>query len=1084
MFTLLVRGLAYHWRSHAGAVVGAALAAAMLTGALLVGDSVDYSLRRYALARLGDIRVAVEARGGSFSSELATVVDEKLAENLVPVLRLPGMALPESGAQGRQVNQVNVIGVPGTFWRFGGGHAIELGEYETALNERLARALGVKTGDQVALRISKPGLLARDAPLSSRKEDVSTRVLCTIKAIVPDSGIGRFSLSASQTAPYNAFAGIEWLGRTSGLPGKANLMLAGLRVDADQLKQELANAWRLEDVGLRLRKHGGVIQLESDHIYLQPAVAKAALGLDQAQGTLAYLVNSISKGAKSTPYSFAVAGPVSEDLAENEAVINRWLADHVGAGRGDEIAVAYYELGPGNEFIEKTRAFTVHSVVEMNALEDERALMPAFPGLSDVENCADWDIGMPMDEEKLKDKANEDYWNAYRQTPKLLVTLAAGQAMWGNRFGDLMTVRFPESDTSEGAVRSALHEAVAPAQLGLIEIPVREQALDAVSQAIDLGSLFLGMSFFLIVSALILAALMFVFAVEQRASEMGTLLALGFRPRQVRALFIGEAVCLAILGALIGVVSGVAYTRLLIFALGRLWQGAVAGTGILYHAAPGTLAVAAVASSLCALTAMTLALWRLTRHTARELLMRDFSQDLPGKRTRRAGWLGLALPALGTVLALAMIGFVLVVGARDVSGAFFGSGAFLLISGIGGCRWLLQCAATGWVGGRFSLAGLSLENASRRRGRSLSVVALLATGVFLVLAVSSMQEDVTAGADKRSSGTGGFELYAETTLPLSNNPAASLDFEGVQAVAFRVNDGDDASCLNLNHAQTPRLLGANVEELKQLGAFIPEDYGKPVWALLDETLSGGAIPGLVGDSDTAMWGLKKKTGPQDGGVLVYHDESGNEAAIKLVGTLPRRLTVFQGSVLISNKAFTRLYPSRGGFQIFLIDTPEDRVDAVRKELVAKFGREGLDAVPAVERLKRFYTVESTYLRMFLVLGGLGVVLGSAALGVVVLRNLLERRKELAMLQAVGFSKQAIARLLLGEYGLLLVMGAGIGTVSAAVAMVPTVTASGADVPLGLQVFILALVVLAGCLCAGLAIGVGLARSTIDDLRFE
>ena len=131
-------------------------------------------------------------------------------------------------------------------------------------------------------------------------------------------------------------------------------------------------------------------------------------------------------------------------MKDGEAVINRWLADQLDAQPGDAIDVAYYELGVANAFIEKRRSFTVHGIIDMDAAAVEAALMPEFPGLSDVEQCADWDIGMPMDETLLADKANEDYWNAYHQTPKLLATLAAGQAMWGNRFGNLMTVRFPK----------------------------------------------------------------------------------------------------------------------------------------------------------------------------------------------------------------------------------------------------------------------------------------------------------------------------------------------------------------------------------------------------------------------------------------------------------------------------------------------------------------------------------------------------------------------------------------------------------------------------------------------------------------
>src|SRR2546428_6223903 len=77
-----------------------------------------------------------------------------------------------------------------------------------------------------------------------------------------------------------------------------------------------------------------------------------------------------------------------------------------------------------------------------------------------------------------------------------------------------------------------------PEELGLRFEPVREQALNAAAQSQDFGQLFLGFSIFLVAAALLLMALLFQFALEQRAAEVGTLLALGFTARQVRRLLL------------------------------------------------------------------------------------------------------------------------------------------------------------------------------------------------------------------------------------------------------------------------------------------------------------------------------------------------------------------------------------------------------------------------------------------------------------------------------------------------------------------------------------------------------------------
>ena len=63
---------------------------------------------------------------------------------------------------------------------------------------------------------------------------------------------------------------------------------------------------------------------------------------------------------------------------------------------------------------------------------------------------------------------------------------------------------------------------------------------------------------------------------------------------------------------------------------------------------------------------------------------------------------------------------------------------------------------------------------------------------------------------------------------------------------------------------------------------------------------------------------------------------------------------------------------------------------------------GADAMPTAERLAEFHTVENTYLSTFQTLGGLGLLIGTVGLAAVVLRNVLERRRELALLRAVGY----------------------------------------------------------------------------------
>jgi ABC-type antimicrobial peptide transport system permease subunit len=1074
---LVWQSLRHYRRMHAGLFLGTALAAAILTGALLVGDSARYSLREQALARLGSVESAIVSGDRFFSRDLVPRLQEALQRPVAPALLLPGMAIRSDRATESvyRLNRVQVLGVEDSFWAFGKG-AIPLKTGEAAVDERVASALHLRPGDTFALRIEKPSLLVRDAPLSSREEEPVERFNLKVGAVVSDAQMGRFGLSANQSAPQNVFVPLADLQERVDTAGRANLML--FEADPVSVRAAVARTWKPEDVGLRIARRGdNVLQLESDRIFLDDAIGKAAAALPTAQGTLTYLVNSIRKGDQFTPYSFMTAGAHAEGIRDDELVINSWLADALAAGPGDSVTVAYYELLPSNRLEERSRAFTVKEVLSVESLSLDKELVPEFPGLSNVESCADWKIGMPMDEALLKDKPNEQYWHDYRQTPKAFVTLAAGQAMWGNRFGRLTAVRFDAAAVDEATVSAALVKGLDPAALGLDPIPVRDAALKAVAQATDLGGLFLGMSFFLLVSALVLTGLLYGLGVQQRAGELGTLAALGFTPRRIRLLLLVETLAVCLPGVAAGAALGALYAYALLLGLTDYWSDAVGGTALQFHAEPTSFVAGASVAVVCALATAWLTLRRLLRRPARELLSADFSQD---RDYRPGGRVGLALGLLAFVAAVATVGYALVRPPQDVAMPFFASGALLLLGGVLFSRHLLARAAFRRLKDKPTLLRSALLNAARRRTRSLGVVASLASGCFLVLAVSSMQRDVGADAELRSSGTGGFTNHAESTVPILDPADLSRDIPGAESLGFRVHDGDDASCLNLGRAQTPRVLGANVRRLSDLGAFCPA----ATWRLLETPLPDGAIPAFAGDLNTALWGLQKKADPKGGDVLLYKDDAGRDIKLKLVGTLPQQLTVFQGSILISDAAFTRLWPSDEGFRVFLLDVPRPaRCDAVYS-LISDFDRHGLEVVPAKQRLETFYAVERTYLAMFLALGGFGVLLGGASTGVVVLRNLYERRRELALLGALGFPKKTVFRLLLCEYGLLLAMGTLTGGVASAVAMAPALAPSGAGVDPVSRLVVFLLVFGAAALCVWAALVAGLRRTEPSLLQSE
>ncbi len=1043
------------------------------------------------------------------------------------------------------------------------------------VNQRLSSGLGLRVGDSVVIRIGKARSLPSEAAISPRNGQTAA-VRLTVRAISTNGELANFSSIPTMNAPANIFVPLTELASLVGVPQadnrsyvnawlspeivrlvpqrqpqtKLGTVLDGWRQwlkrrlgangssdggpthpvpqarQRAELSELLRQAWNFGNAQIaRVQVVSNLVSLTSDRVFLDPPLVRAAKAADtNCRPILTYLANLLRAGTNATPYSMVTAAGAPytpADMRDDEMVVNQWLAEDLQVKAGDKVELTYFVPESGAHLIEATNTFRVRGIVPMELPWADRTLMPEFPGIEKAESTRDWDAGFPL-VHKIRPK-DEDYWKQYRGTPKAFVTLAAGQRLWGNRFGNLTAIRFPIPSNNAGPLTSALspgggegaqrtgagtnaaragvnplaaenyREALEkkilatlkPEELGLRFEPVREQALRGAEQGQDFGQLFLGFSMFLIVAALLLMGLLFQLGLEQRMTEVGTLLALGFRPKQVRRLLLGEGVLLAVAGGLLGTVGGIAYARAMLHGLTTVWRDAVGASVLGFHATGQTLVLGLCASVVVSAVTIWLTLHRLVKRPARELL--EGEVRLIESKVQSLKSKVLAIAAL--VAGLGLVGWAAVSGETANAGAFFGAGALVLIAGLSFVSaWLGVLGGGQRTGGAWSVRALSgsgqgheahvtwrelaVRGCGRRRKRSLATVAMLACGSFLIVAIGVFRLDANRDAHKRTAGTGGFALMGETTLPVVQdlNTKAGRDFfalsesdlSGVRFVPFRVHEGDEASCLNLNRAQRPRLLGVKPELLEGRFAFVKgagwktlrgksgeegqaSAGGGQLNAQSSESLltsaatKEGEIP-AIGDANAIEWALHKKVGD----TLDYVDEHGRDFKLRLVGAVAN--SILQGSLIIDEAEFVKRFPGESGYRLWLIDAPADRVPEVSATLARALLDVGLGLTPAATRLAQFNAVQNTYLGTFQVLGGLGLLLGSVGLGIVVLRNVLERRGELALLLAVGFRAQTLRRLLLIEHGALLGVGLALGMVAAVVAVVPALMSPGAALP--------------------------------------
>jgi putative ABC transport system permease protein len=1072
--TLVARGLRHYWRTHLAATAGVATAASVLTGALVVGDSVRGSLRDLALMRLG--RVVDAVPGERFFRE---VVAE--APGRAPLVALQGLVTHE--ASGRRSVRVQVYGVDARFWAFhgvpdpaGSGAA----DRRAWLSEALAAELSPDPGATLLVRVPSASSIPGSS-LFGRRDDLGRVLRVGFAGALPPERLGEFGLRPQQQAARAVFVPLRLLQRSLGQDAKVNTLLLAESGAGDL-------GWEPEDLGVGVRTVAGgrALAVESASGLVDDALAEAVRRAASEMGLhttsyLTYLANVIRAGERTIPYSLvaavedhglqALAGPGAR---ADTIHLNSWAAQDLQVRPGDAVTLEYYLWREDGRLDTETAEFRAGSVVPLEGPAADRELTPEYPGITSSARLSDWDPPFPIDLSRIRPR-DESYWETYRTAPKAFVTLARGQALWRHRLGALTSVRVGvpagrAPDEVQAALVARLRAYLDPALRGLPRSPVRAEALAASRGATDFGEYFGYFSTFLVVSALLIAALFFRLGIEQRLREIGLLRAVGFTGARVRRLFLAEGLGLAALGGLCGVAGAVGYAALMMHGLRTWWVGAVGTRHLALHVEPGTLGAGAAAGIACAALAILLALRGQLRVSPRSLLGGGRDPVPPGRRTR-AAWVawGAALAA-GALLGAAALGRL------DPVAGFFGGGALLLAAALAAqWRWLADRAHVGLpVRG---LAGLGLRGATQRPGRSLLCIALLAFASFMVASVGAFRRGAPDPADPRS-GTGGYRLLAESVVPIHHDLGSPAGRDalglpalpGVQVASFRRKAGDDASCLNLYRPTDPAVVGVPAA----FGAEGRFTFQSGSWPLLEERRPDGRIPILV-DANSMTYVLHKKVGDE---VRLERPA----AALVIVGALQHSL--FQGELLMSEASFQRLFPAQDGYRFFLVDAPESRAAEVSAALESALADQGLDVTSTLDRLAVFHRVEDTYISTFQALGGLGLVLGTVGLATVLLRNALERRRELALLQAVGYRARHLARLVLAENALLLVSGLATGVLCALVAVVPPALSHGGRVPLGSILGVAGAAALTGLLVSGAAVGIIRRAPLLPSLRSE
>ena len=636
---------------------------------------------------------------------------------------------------------------------------------------------------------------------------------------------------------------------------------------------------------------------------------------------------------------------------------------------------------------------------------------------------------------------------------------------------------------------------IKPQQVGFQFISLQKDGLKASTGSTDFGMLFSSLSFFIILAAATLVSTIFAIGVSQRSREIGILQAVGYPLAKIRRRFLFEGIFIASIGSLLGCLLAIGYARLMIFGLQTWWLPAIGTPFIDLHISGWSLLIGILVTLAVVTFFIRHVVQRLGKAPTAALLAGEADFDETSRKPKpksanvsRIGTTRIAIFIMGLffgtmdrgklftgdlsgiiiVIILAACGLFgfrlarrrddgtnpnltlknikistiffcigLVAGVligyfpfgrsiSDVIIAFFEHPVvkFLILTiTILSLGWLIF---NRWLGSqrvpkRLSRLRFGLKNAAWQPQNSQGSVIIMSLACCIIVAVGANRHDAPPETE--------YTFVAESSLPLHHSLNAlegrlELGFSekdskllsASEVFPFRMLPGEDVSCLNLYQPQKPQILGASNTLLKN-----------ELWVnLIQSDLGDRRIP-AIGDKKSLQWILHHD--PKEN--FLIQDEFGNTLSLKL-NTIDNSL--FQSQLIISESDFTKYFPSQSGYQFFLIKTPPALREQTGHVLEKTLEDYGFDVTSASERLASFRAVENTYISTFQSLGGLGVLLGTFGLALVLFRNIIERRGELATLRAFGFRRKLLSRILFLESCFLLTIGMLIGIAAGLIAV--------------------------------------------------
>ncbi|TLZ99088.1 MAG: FtsX-like permease family protein [Methanobacteriota archaeon] len=634
---------------------------------------------------------------------------------------------------------------------------------------------------------------------------------------------------------------------------------------------------------------------------------------------------------------------------------------------------------------------------------------------------------------------------------------------------------------SDAAV-SQLESHLPPSPTFIVAKAKADSVQGATEGADRLAQVFVLLSFFTIIAGVLLIVNIFVMLAEERKGEMGVARALGMRRKNLVQSFVSEGLLYALLSSVVGMFGGLLIAGVILWGFSQVFQGGFGGGLVLTWTVSDLLTGFAI-GFLITMATIGIASFRVSKLNIVRAI-RDIPEPVPHRSTRRqiaVGAVLVALGALGTISSLATKNLILqeagpsalAIGLAVLTMRITSPRRVFTVAGILMLAWLLSP----WkffstetaditlfilVGLLLILGGLLIVlfnsesvlavatrlfrsrtwrpvvrtaiaypmNKKFRTGATLASIALVMFTIATMSCIQAMVSSSISTANYRESG--GFQLLGSSAIPIPNWDAAFSDYSRTPAGSASIADqhGIPQARIRITPAAHP-----SVEYTSSL-IGVPSSWTPPLplqaraanysddaaaWAAIQANpdvaiLDGSVVPNNFGPNFGSFSAVV-------GDLFRYTNATGATRNVRVIGILYEQFA-----------------------QGLWVSASTVKAD-VRMEAASLFYfqvKDGVDVTKAGHDLERYFLpyqlltldiqglinqILETTMGVFNLLQAylaLGLIVGIAGLGVITMRNVVERRQETGALRALGFRKSMVLRSFLFELSFIALTGIAMG----------------------------------------------------------